>query len=62
MMEDKFIYVFDTAARDELLAAGFLLLKSDERNSAWVFSVDKTLRFDLDKATFSHLKSNTLTF
>lgn len=59
---DKFIYVFDPAARDELLAAGFLLLKTDERNSTWVFAADNTLRFDLDSADFLYLKSNTLTF
>lgn len=59
---DKFIYVFDTAARDNLIAAGFLLLKQDERNGMWVFSLDNSIVFDLHSAEFSYITSNTLTF
>ncbi len=56
------IYVFDTASRDELLRAGFLMLKEDERNGIWVFAADDTLQFNLDSATFRYVDSNTLTF
>ena len=59
---DKFIYVFDTAARDKLTQAGFLLLKKDEKNSMWVFAADAEIHFDLGAAEFSYLTSNTLTF
>lgn len=59
---DKFIYVFDTAARDKLSNAGFLLLKSDERNSVYVFSNDSSLRFALDAVDVSFIMSDTLTF
>ena len=58
----KFIYVFDPAARDTLAQAGFLLLKSDERNHMWVFAEDDTLRFDLEHADFSMIRSDKLTF
>lgn len=59
---EKFIYVFDTAARDVLAQAGFLLLKSDERNHMWVFAEDETVRFDLEAADFDMVRSDTLTF
>ena len=36
-MNNNFIYVFDKQARDMLLADGFHLLKSDERNEIYVF-------------------------
>lgn len=59
---EKFIYVFDTAARDVLAQAGFLLLKSDERNHMWVFAEDETVCFDLEAADFDMVRSDTLTF
>lgn len=58
----KFIYVFDSAARDILAKAGFLLLKSDERNHMWVFAEDDSLNFDLERADFSMIRSDKLTF
>ena len=58
----KFIYVFDPAARDTLAQAGFLLLKSDERNHMWRFAEDDTLHFDLERADFSMIRSDKLTF
>ena len=58
----KFIYVFDAAARDMLAQAGFLLLKSDERNHMWVFAEDESVRFDLERADFSMIRSDRLTF
>ena len=59
---DKFIYVFSKAARDKLLKAGFLLLKTDEWNSTYVFCADDKLHFDLASADISYITSNTLTF
>ena len=58
----KFIYVFEPAARDELLQAGFLMLKEDEQNEMWVFAREDSLRFDLERADFSYTTSDTLTF
>lgn len=59
---EKFIYVLDAAARDTLAQAGFLLLKSDERNHMWVFAEDESVRFDLEHADFSMIRSDRLTF
>ena len=59
---DKFIYVFDTVARDLLLQAGFLLLKDDAKNSIYVFSADETRRFEMQRLNISFLTSNTLSF
>ena len=63
---DKFIYVFEPAARDALIAAGFLLVKSDERNRMWTFALGDNRLFDLLRADFDmdfdYATSNTLTF
>lgn len=59
-MTEKFIYVFSKEARDRLLAAGFLLLKSDDRNETYIFENNTSLSFALDRV--STIKSNTLTF
>ena len=59
---DKFIYVFDTAGRDALLRAGFLMLKSSEKNSLWIFAADDRRRFDLGSVPFPYTTSNVLTF
>ena len=60
----KFIYVFDTAARDQLLAAGFQCLKADDGNQIWVFSREDADRlcFDYGAAGFAFVLSDTLTF
>lgn len=58
----NFIYVFDTAARDRLLEAGFLLLKKDEENLIYIFANDDTGRFAALTAQFSYVLSDTLTF
>lgn len=57
-----FIYVFDPAARDQLLQAGFVMLKADERNEIWVFAKNDVQNFDLERMDFSYLTSDTLTF
>jgi hypothetical protein len=61
---EKFIYVFDTAARDALLQAGFCLLKADDDNSIYVFDCLEGYRdrFDLSASGFEFVLSNTLTF
>lgn len=60
----QFIYVFDSAARDVLLGAGFPLLKADEENSIWVFprADAERLCFDYGAAGFAFVLSDTLTF
>ncbi len=59
-MTEKFIYVFSKAARDKLLAAGLVLIKSDDRNETYVFENNASLAFSLNE--ISAIKSNTLTF
>lgn len=59
-MTEKFVYVFSRAARDKLLAAGFQLIKFDERNETYVFENNTALSFSLND--ISAIKSNTLTF
>lgn len=59
---ENFIYVFDSAARDMLLQAGFLLLKEDEQNSVYVFANDSTLKFSETLSDHSHVLSDNLTF
>lgn len=58
----NFIYIFDTAARDRLLEAGFLMLKKDEENSIFIFANDDTERFSALRPEFSYVLSDTLTF
>jgi hypothetical protein len=62
-MDGKFIYVFDTEARDKLLANGFVLLKEDDGNQIYVFNAGdagSTALFEIDNISFA--TSNTLTF
>lgn len=59
-MTEKFIYVFTRAARDRMVAAGYMLLKSDERNEVYVFENNPCLSFAL--LDVSAIKSNKLTF
>lgn len=56
----NFIYVFDTASRDKLLAAGFILLKEDAGNRVYIFKADSALRFDLNG--MDYVMSDTLSF
>ena len=60
-MTGKFIYVFDSAARDKLLKAGFTLLRSDAKNNTYVFATDnRTMQFSFDG--IEHIESNMLSF
>lgn len=56
----KFIYVYSADARDKLLAANYILMKSDERNKIYVFLNEDKLSFsELD---VSYILSDTMTF
>ncbi len=56
----KFIYVYSADARDKLLAANYILMKSDERNKIYIFLNEDKLSFaELD---VSYILSDTMTF
>ena len=57
---EKFLYVFTRQARDSLLAANYVLLKSDEKNDVYVFANKADMNFDF--ANISLIRSDTLTF
>lgn len=62
-MQGKFIYVFNTDARDKLLASNYQLLKADTSQNVFVFQNKETLSFsDSGMADFSYILSDTLTF
>lgn len=57
---EKFIYVFNTEARDALVKRGYVMLKADDKNSVYVFENRELAMFDLDN--ISYALSSTLTF
>lgn len=57
---EKFIYVFNTEARDKLLSYGFNMLKSDDKNSVYIFANQASMVFALSDT--SYILSDTLTF
>ena len=57
---EKFIYAFDEKSRDELIAAGFRQLKSDNKNEVYVFANQMEMAFELSDVSF--VRSDTLTF
>lgn len=57
---EKFIYVFNDKSRDELIAAGFRLLKCDNKNEVYVFANQQEMAFELSDISF--VCSDTLTF
>lgn len=62
-MLGKFIYVFDTGARDKLLFANYQLLKADEQQNIFVFENKETHAFAANNADdFVFVLSDTLTF
>ena len=62
-MQGKFIYVFDTDARDKLLSANYQLLKADEQQNIFVFENKETRTFSANGAEdFTFVLSDTLTF
>ena len=57
----KFIYVFSKESKDRLLKSGYKLLKSDDRNSLYIFKAFDEPTFalnDLDE----YMESDSLTF
>ena len=56
----KFIYVFDKKTSDALIAQGFNLVKSDEKNKVYVFENNPQKKFTFSNKDF--VFSNTLTF
>lgn len=62
-MFKKFIYVFDTNARNKLLSQNYKLLKADEEQNIYVFENRGTYTFSAtDTVEFSFILSDTLTF
>lgn len=57
---DKFIYVFNSEARDALIRKGFKMLKEDNLNNIFVFENNSKLNFE--GCDVSYILSNTLTF
>lgn len=56
-----FIYVLSPETRDEMLAAGYVLLKEDKYNKIWVFENAQPSNYSLT-FDFPHVMSNVLTF
>lgn len=57
---EKFLYVFSKEDRDLLIADGYTLLKSDDKNDLYVFVNQTNMNFDLIDMTF--VRSDVLTF
>lgn len=55
-----FLYVFDKEVRDILIENGFVLLKSDEKNSTYVFRRGNIANFSLGEHMY--VLSDVLTF
>lgn len=61
----NFINVFTKEDRDKLLLAGYILVKSDEANSIYVFRNDGNFNFYFSETDSIHkniVMTNTLTF
>lgn len=56
----SFIYVFSTEDMEKMLAAGYSLMKADEKNNMYIFADSDGMSFDLSDMCF--VRSNTLTF
>lgn len=59
-MMEKFIYVFDTDARNTLLMCGYKLFKSDDERGVYVFYNNEKMHFSDKEMTFT--LSNTISF
>lgn len=57
---EHFLYVFSKDERDALLALNYLLIKSDDEKSTYVFENRDELHFDLNEV--HAIPSDTLTF
>ena len=56
----QFIYVFSEQSRDELIRAGFVMLKEESNNGIFVFKNDEEKKVPLEKNDF--VLTNILTF
>jgi hypothetical protein len=56
----KFICVFSEESKNELLEAGFILLREDEYNSIYIFHDDPSKSYAL--ADISFIRSDSLSF
>ena len=59
---EKFICVFNERDMETMLANGFGLLKVDERNSLFVFTVNESVFSSDDIPVDNYVSTNTLTF
>lgn len=59
-MQNMFVYVFNTKARDSLLKAGYQLLKADLKNDIYIFENKEIVTFDFSEIDFA--LSSILTF
>ena len=57
----RFIYVSNPENRDELIAAGYVLLKEDKYNRIWVFENKDVGNYSL-AFDFPHVMSDIMTF
>ena len=57
---NKFIYVFNNEAKENLLSQGFVLLKENKEKSLYVFENKNQFVFDLSNTDLVY--SNMLTF
>ena len=57
----KFTYVFSPEDRDHLIEAGYMLLKSDDKNQIYIFKACDELAFALNDVE-DFMESNKLTF
>lgn len=55
-----FLYVTDVESKNKLIARGYLLLKSNERENIWVFANQKLAKFD--NSDIKYVVSDVLTF
>lgn len=56
----KFIYVFSEKDRDELIRAGYTLLKSDENNLTYIFLNRECMNFSFEN--MNNVQIDTLSF
>lgn len=59
---DKFIYVFNSADKESLLAHGYLLLKEDYNNNIFIFDANSSDKQFALSDVDSYVASDTLTF
>ena len=60
MNDTKFIYVFNSSDKNKLLSLGYTLIKSDEKQSIYVF--DNLGKVNFSTSDMDFVLTNTLTF